>query len=213
MLHLSRAFFPAIFTAVCVMGGYFWFKETVTTRIYQDKLQALAADYAALAEHYNHAVRQSALTELEVTTDSVAVLIRTVDGAVRHIPTPFDPRREIYIDYLVGNGRIWIRRLFDDATPPGNGLLIDPVWEEVDWAGAGLSYGKAIYRALDPGIWSIQVSGSGALSLEPVKASRSGDLVAMPEVRSFEEIQLSLDPGNLRIGWTDMWEFWQNLFR
>jgi hypothetical protein len=213
MLRHTRLVFPALLTAACVLGAFFWFREAVSTRIYQEKLAALATEYASLAEHYNHAVRQSAITELEVTADSVTVLVRTVDGAVRRIPTPFDPRREIYVDYLVGDGRIWIRRLFDNATPPGNGMVIDPVWETVDWRDAGLRYGKAVYRTLDPGLWSIQVSGSGALSLEPVPASRRDELVAMPEIRSFEEIRLSLDEDTSRISWTDMWNFCKNLWR
>ncbi len=199
--------FTALLTAAAVVGGYFWLREEVASRIYRDKLQRLAHDYAALAAHYNDAVRRSAITELEVTDESLAVLIRTVDGHVRRIPTPYDPRREIFVDYVVGDGRIWIRRVFDQGTPPQQALVIDPVWETVDWGRPGLSYGKIIYRSLEPGIWSIQVSGSGALTLEPVAASRPEQLQAAPPIRSFEELQLTLDAEVQAITWGDLWRF------
>ena len=115
--------------------------------------------------------------------------------------------RGIFVDYLVGNGRIWIRRVFDDATPPENGMVIDPVWEVVDWKNAGLSYGKIVYRALEPGIWSIQVSGNGALSLEPSTGSHPDALAAAPEIRTFEEIRLALDAEVQAITFGDLWDY------
>ncbi len=212
MQRISRFFWPGLLTAGLVVCGFFWLKEEVTSRIYRNKLEVLAGEYAALADQYNHAVRQSAITELEVTADSVAVLIRTIDGEVRRVPTPFNPRKEIFVDYLIGNGRIWIRRIFDQATPPEQALVVDPLWDSVDWKKAGLSYGKIIYRSLDPGLWSIQVSGNGALTLEPVAASTVTRLVASPEVRSYEEIQLELDQSVKDIQFKDMWAFCLNGF-
>jgi len=207
MQPLSRYFLPGLLTTLLVVCGFFWLREEVTSRIYRNKLETLAGEYAALADQYNHAVRQSALTELEVTTDSVTVLIRTIDGQIRRIPTPFDPRREIFVDYLVGNGRIWIRRIFDQATPPEKALVVDPVWEAVDWKKAGLNYGKIIYRSLQPGLWSIQVSGNGALTLEPVAETRVEQLVASPEIQTYEEIQIKLDQEVKDIRFRDLWNF------
>lgn len=207
MQRISRYFLPGLLTAGIIVCSFFWLKEEVTSRIYRNKLELLAADYAALADQYNHAVRQSAITELEVTTDSVSILVRTIDGEVRRIATPFNPKKEIFVDYLVGNGRIWIRRVFDQATAPENALVIDPLWDFVDWKGAGLNYGKIIYRSLDPGLWSIQVSGNGALTLEPVDSSTISQLVASPEVRSFEEIRIELDQSVKDIRLADLWHF------
>ena len=207
MRNISRYFFPLFLTTCAVVCGFFWLREEVTSKIYRTKLEAMAAEYADLADRYNHAVRQSAITELEVTASSVTVLIRTMDGEIKRIPTPYDPTEEIYVDYLVGNGRIWIRRVFDDSTPPENGLVIDPVWESVDWKKSDLNFGKAVYRSLEPGIWSIQVSGNGALSLEPAPASRTDLLTTAPPIRSFEEIQLSLDQEVQAIGMKDLWDY------
>ena len=98
MPNFPRYIFPGFLTACVLVSGFFWLREEVTSQIYRNKLEAMAAEYADLADHYNHAVRQSAITELEVTTDSVAVLIRTIDGEIKRIPTPYDPRREIFVD-------------------------------------------------------------------------------------------------------------------
>jgi len=207
MRFLSRYFIPSLLTACVVVCGYFWLREEVTSRIYRNKLETMAGEYAALADQYNRAVRQSAITELEVTETSVAVLIRTIDGQIRRIETPFNPKREVFVDYLVGDGRIWIRRVFDQATPPENALVIDPVWEAVDWKRGGLNYGKIIYRALEPGVWSIQVSGNGALTLEPVDTSRVELLQASPEIRTYEEIKLQLDQEVQSIRLKDLWNY------
>ena len=120
MPNFTRYIFPGFLAACVVVSGFFWLREEVTSQIYRNKLESMAAEYAELADRYNHAVRQSAITELEVTVDSVAVLIRTIDGEVKRIATPFNPREEIFVDYLVGNGRIWIRRVFFDVliSPP-----------------------------------------------------------------------------------------------
>ncbi len=207
MQKITRYFFPGLLTAATVVCGFFWLKEEVTSQIYRQKLETLAIEYADLAEQYNHAVRQSAVTELEVTDDSVTVLVRTIDGSIRRIDTSFNPQKEIFIDYIVGNGRIWIRRLFDQSTPPEAGLVIDPIWEKVDWKDAELKYGKVIYRSLEPGIWSIQVSGNGSLSLEPSTGSHPDELAFAPTIRSYEEIQLSLDQEVKSISWRDICDY------
>lgn len=207
MQSVTRFFFPGLFTTCIVVCGFLWLKEEVTSRIYREKLATLAGDYASLAEQYNYAVRESAITELDVTQENVAVVIRTLEGEIKRIETPYDPRKEIFVDYLVGDGRIWIRRIFDQATPPSEALIIDPVWEHTDWSSNELKYGKAVYRALEPGIWSIQVSGSGALSLEPVSSSRIEALIPAPEIRSYDEIQLNLDQEVKEIGISDLWNY------
>lgn len=207
MIRLARSLPSLLLTAGLFLVGFLYVREEVTTRLYQEKLSALAADYASLATHYNEAIRQSAITELEVTPGSLNVLIRTADGQLQRIPTPFDPAREIYVDYLLGNGRIWIRRIFDDRTAPEDALLIDPLWQDVDWPQSGLRYGKAIYRSLQPGLWAIQVSGNGALSLEPVPTSQAERLLPAPEIRSYEEIQLELAAEVDRISTRDLIDF------
>jgi hypothetical protein len=93
------------------------------------------------------------------------VAIRDASGAVRTIETPFDPSREIYVDFVVLDGRLWIRRVFDDRTPPEQGVLIDPALAEIDWSEDEAAHGKATYRALGPGRWIVSVTGDGSLGL------------------------------------------------
>lgn len=213
MLRLYRSLFPATLTVAIVLGGYLWMREEITSRIYREKLDALASQYSELASQYNEAVRKSAITELEVTDDAVAILIRTVDGSVRRVPTPFSPGNELYVDYIVGEGRIWIRRVFDASTPPGDATVIDPQWERVDWEATDFSYGKAIYRNLTPGIWAVEVDGSGSLSLEKIDSSRVAALQASPRIRTYEEIQIALDAEVENIGPRDVWELMLGVFK
>ena len=42
MLRYTRALFPTILTLAIVLGGYFWMRQEITSRIYRDKLEQLA---------------------------------------------------------------------------------------------------------------------------------------------------------------------------
>jgi len=88
---------------------------------------------------------------------------------LREIPTSFNPEGEIYIDYVVVGGRLWIRRVFDAQTPPAEGLVIDPHVAEIDWSGDTVNVGKAVYRRLDEGRWVVTVTGNGSLGLAPAE--------------------------------------------
>jgi hypothetical protein len=105
------------------------------------------------------------VTELVVEDGRLSVAIRDAGGAIRTIETPFDPSREIYVDFVVLDGRLWIRRVFDDRTPPEQGVLVDPALAEIDWSEERAAYGKATYRALGPGRWIVSVTGDGSLGL------------------------------------------------
>lgn len=207
MLRFTRYIIPGILTFAISMGGYFWLREGVTSSIYRAKLDALAADYMELTKQYNEAIKRTAVTELEVTEKTVAIIIRTADGEIQKLDTPFNPAREIYVDYVVGNGRIWIRRIFDSFTRPDEAMVIDPVWEDIDWATANLDYGKAVYRALEPGIWAIQVSGNGSLSLEKSELSVRANLEAAPRIRSYDELHAEVQQEVREIGPKDIWTY------
>ena len=208
MLSVLRHLLTLTLISSLLTGGYFWLHQHLTTGIYRSKLQTMAADYGALIERYNDAVRRSAITELEVTENSLTVVIRTHDGQIRRIPTPFSPDSEIFVDYLVSDGRLWIRRVFDQATPPEQAVVIDPVWETVNWRDATLRYGKIVYRELQTGTWSIQVSGNGALSLEPTTRAQPDLLNAVPVTfRGFNEVEVELDAALEEIQLTDVWRY------
>ena len=144
--------------AVVLLGvagfvGYRLVQANLKADIYRDRLTALADDYDQLKQTYNRAVRKTAVTELVVRDGALSISIRTSEGVIRHIPTPFDPSGEVYIDYVVHNGRLWVRRVFDAQTPPSEGVLIEPQLAEVGWDDPALAHGKAVYRRLGEGRW------------------------------------------------------------
>ncbi|MCC5834163.1 MAG: hypothetical protein JJU20_05470 [Opitutales bacterium] len=182
-------------------GGYIAVKSHMESEIYRDRLQTLGADYTRLAADYQEAVRKSAVTELRVQDNKLSVLVRTADGVLEEIDTPFDPRREIYIDFVVMNGRLWIRRVFDQETPPSQAVLINPRLIDINWdERSGEEHGKAVYRRLGEGRWAITVTGSGALGLRQVSADAGIDLVGPPEIRDFSELEQSIRKDISEIG-------------
>jgi len=185
---------------VIVVVGYRLARSRVEIEIYRDRLADLSRDYEALRSIYNEAVARSAVTELLVEKGKLSVVIRTIEGVERVIETPFDPSREIYCDYVVADGRIWIRRVYDDHTPPREGLVIDESLRYVDWDDPAARYGKAIYRSLDEGRWIVTVTGGGSLGL--AKAPAAAEVVLSPPapVRDYEEMEKEIGDTVRKVG-------------
>lgn len=192
----------AAFLGVAAVGGYFGYrfvKADVASRIYERRLEELALDYKQLVDVYNDAVRRSAVTELVVKGSELSVRVRTIEGQTKSIPTPYDPRGEIYVDFVVLDGRLWIRRIFDSKTAPGEGLVIDPAIATVAWnadgtpkstdEGTRASVGKAVYRALSDGTWVVTVSGDGSLGLTKLEPGQEARLVVRPLIKDYQQIQ------------------------
>src|SRR5690606_19499101 len=110
-----------LLTVAGAMVGYRLVESKITADIYRDRLVTLSEDYETLRRTYNEAVRRTAVTELLVEGDTVCVVIRTAAGVLRKIATPYSPDSEVYVDYVVVDGRLWIRRVFDAHTPPEQG--------------------------------------------------------------------------------------------
>jgi len=184
---LSRA----VLVALAVGAGFFGFRlleARLTADVYRARLAALGERYAELAGRYDEAVRRTAVTELVVAGGRLEVHVRNAAGLERAIPTPFDPTAEIYVDYAVLDGRLWIRRVFDERTPPLDGVLVDPNLAHVDWNEAGARHGKATYRSLDEGRWIVTVSGNGALGLERAPERGLPELAPAPEVQDYAPV-------------------------
>lgn len=192
---------------VLLIGGYLVLSRAradLRADIYRDRLRDVASDYTALAERFNTAVAQSAVTELVVEDGSMSVRVRSRRGVESVIPTPFDPEREIYVDYVVIGGRLWIRRVFDDRTPPVDGIVIDPELVDVDWDEPGAQVGKAVYRALGEGVWQVSVTGQGALGLVRVDESQRRPLIDAPEVLEFDTIEAKVREDEERVSFGDL---------
>jgi len=182
-----------VVSLLAVALGYRLLRAGAVEDIYRDRLNTLAASHAQLAQRYNTAVRQTAVTELVVSDDHrLSVRVRTADGTLRSIPTPFDPATEIYVDYALRDGRLWIRRVFDEHTPPSEAVQINPALASLDWDEQTLKYGKAVYRGgLTPGVWTVTVTGAGSLGLS--KSDSSTDLAASVPVSEFSQVREELD--------------------
>ena len=98
--------------------GFRLLESTLAAEVYRARLAELAADNEALRRVYNEAVSRTAVSELRVEDGQLSVVIRTAEGELEVLPAPYDPASEIYVDFVVVDGRLWIRRVFDSSTPP-----------------------------------------------------------------------------------------------
>jgi hypothetical protein len=188
-----------------VFAGYRVMRAEVAAAIYKDRLAELVTDYESLRGTYNAAVRKTAVTELVVTGGRLAVRVRSAAGLIREIPTPFDPKGEVYVDYVMLDGRLWIRRVFDANTPPAMGVVIDPDVNDPDWDAPNARHGKAVYRTLAEGRWVVTVTGDGSLGLARAGDVGGVELSPPPMVHDFETIAAEADSRADEIAAADVW--------
>lgn len=191
---------------LCVIGwvGYHWASADVELDIYRDRLAGLSNDYESLRSMYNQAVRKTAVTELIVKDGRLSLAIRTIEGLDRLINTPFDPAREIYCDYVLLDGRLCIRRVYDAHTPPNQGLLIDEKLEYVDWNDPAARYGNAVYRSLGEGRWVVTVTGDGSLGLARMDPKADLILSRPPPVHDYDQLEKQINEDLARVTVADV---------
>jgi hypothetical protein len=204
---LKMAWTAVVLGAVTAGGllGYRLMRADIAAEVYRERLEALAGDYEAVRGEYNRAVRRTAVNELVVRDGRVFVRVRTVAGTVSEIETPFDPAREIYVDYVVVDGRLWLRRVFDSATAPGAGLVIDPAMADIDWQSPAAKEGKAVYRRLSEGRWVVTVTGDGSLGLARADGAEEIPLALAPEVKDYDQMEKEARTQIERIGAGEVW--------
>lgn len=185
---ISRGLTAAVIVAAGLFG-YSLLRADLAADVYLDRLQTLASDYETLRGTFNEAITKTAVTELVVEEGKLFVHVRNATGDVQVLETPYDPRGEIYVDFVVVNGRLLIRRLFDEKTRPADAMVIDERLADVDWAAEESRLGKAVYRALDDGRWVITVTTNGSLDLARAPEGESFDLVSAPPVREYDQIR------------------------
>lgn len=181
-------------------------RSRVAGDVYRERLAALSGEYDALAARYNAAVRRSAVTELVVKGGRLDVVVRTAAGELERVRTPYDPSSEIYVDFALVDGRVWIRRVFDARTPPAEAVVIDPALATVDWDAPRAVMGKAVYRSLAEGRWVVTVSGGGSLELRRAEAAEPSELMRAPEVASFEAVEAAARREAEAVGWREVLE-------
>lgn len=202
---LRRSVRVVIVSALAAGGGtlgYGLAHQRVASEVYRERLRTVVRNYEDLRSQYNQAVRRTAVTELRVENDELSVVVRTADGRERIIPTPFDPNREIWVSYVIADGRLLIRKVFayGDTGPPSEPVIVTPELEFVDWEDPRYEYGKAVSRPLSEGRWIITVSGDGSLTLKKAEGEPETPLAPAPEVRSYEELEQAARNEVERIG-------------
>ena len=193
MMSRILSFLLLVLVAASAFAAYRLLEASLAAEVYRGRLAELASDYQVLRERYNEAVRRTAVTELLVHDGKLTVVIRTAEGDLQSLESSLDPSKEIYVDYVVHDGRLWIRRLFDEDTPPGEGMVIDPRFVHVDWNLEGADHGKAAYRSLGEGRWVVDVTGDGSLGLA---RREPGDVVRLeppPPVRKYEPVEAEVE--------------------
>jgi hypothetical protein len=187
-----------------VLAGYSIVRAQLSDEILRDRLELLAADYEDLHERYAAVIARTAVTELRVADGRLSVVVRGVEGDLREIPTPYDPAKEIYVDYAIVDGRLFVRRVFAEDVPPREGVLVDPALLAIDWDAAGAAHGKAAYRTLDEGRWVVTVTGGGSLGLAPAPEAPM-PLSPPPELREFEPVESRVAERLARIEPAEVW--------
>lgn len=181
-------------------GAFAWARGRVLSDLYRERLAGIAREYEALRSRYNEAVEKSAVTELVVEEGRIAVVVRGSDQVLRTLPTELDPKREVHVDFVVWDGRLFIRRLYDDQTAPKDGFLVDPKLSTLDWNNPALARGLSVYRGdLAEGRWVVTTSGNGALELTKVTGA-SPELKSAPPVRDYAQIEKELDEKAKEVG-------------
>lgn len=180
------------------VAAYHFARAQVEAEVYRDRLAAAGEQYESLRTRYNRAVSRTAVTELRVHDGRVDVVVKNAAGEVEVIPTSLDPNREVYVDYVVLDGRLWIRRVFDSATPPDQGQTIDSRLVNIDWDEKHLVYGKATYRRLAEGRWVVTVTGDGSLGLarRDEADTQPVDLATAPPVADFDAEEEAMAAGD-----------------
>lgn len=208
----KRVFLPLSLVALVLatLAGYQWAKASVAQDIYRDRLTSLQADYQQLAEQYNQAITPRPVTELLVENQKVCVLVRKGDGELVRVPTPFNGwENDVYVDYVLADGRLLIRRVFEikngqDTSKP---VQVDADLVDVQW-GDAVPFGKAIYRSkMADGRWVVSVTGDGSLTLKRVGDHEPVELATQPRIEKFDPVDERADEAVQRIGVGDVWQY------
>lgn len=169
--------------------GYQVLRNGVAADVYHDRLVELNDDHNELIGQYNKAVTRTAVTELLIENGTVCVNVRTADGQLEAHPVDANPAHPIYVDYVVKDSRLLIRRVFDSKSVPDDAGVIDSALLNLDWTDPTLKHGQAIYRQLTDGRWIVTVSGDGSLALAKVEADVEVDLLTAPKIGEFDPVE------------------------
>jgi len=164
------------FLKMKMLVGHYKAGVVEITQKYQnvlDEYNRAADKFNELKSRYNEVLARTVITELKVENNKCSVILKNLEGVLAEIPVEVNLRKEVFIDYIFFDNRLFIRRVFDAGTAPERaadilalqnvrGFLPAPV----DWNDSKFRYGKSIYRKLEAGTWMITVTGGGALDID-----------------------------------------------
>lgn len=210
----QRLFLPFALLGLLVaaFAGYQWARSNVAQDIYRDRLIGLQDDYRALAQRYNQAVTPRPVTELLVEDGIVCLGVRKGDGELVRIPTDFDVRQnQVYVDYLIVDQRLLIRRAFEfhpvNAVPADKVVYVDQELLDIEWDPERIPYGKALScRGLEDGRYIISVTGDGSLGMKQIALDAAITLQTHPPLEEFHPVDEQTKSDIAAIGIGDVWK-------
>src|SRR5204862_235033 len=97
----------------------------------------------------------------------LCVVIRTAAGIVETIPTQLDASQEVHVEYLVLDGKLWIRRVYTLTDPDAAGqaaasvAMINPKLAQPPWSTDPSLKGLSVFRKhLTAGRWVVTTTGN-----------------------------------------------------
>ena len=203
---LATLSFIAI-TAVAFVLGYNFMRSNIAADLYRDRLREAVKENEAMRQTFNEEVKKTIVTELLVQDDeTVCVVFVAADNTERIVATPFKMGAEVYVDFIVRDNRLFLRRVFDENTKPKEALHIDPELQTVDWKNLSIPRGSATYAQLNKkGRWTVSVSGNGALQLTKADDNvKRQPLTITPAVKDYEVIEKEMNAKVEEIGVGDV---------
>jgi hypothetical protein len=179
--------FWGVLLCVLVVLGYQFFKMKMLVGHYKEGVTEITGKYQGVLDEYNKAadrfnelkarynevLARTVITELKVEGGKCSVILKNSEGVLAEIPVEVNLRKEVFVDYIFFDNRLFIRRVFDSGTAPERApdiLALQNVRgylpAAIDWNDPKFRYGKSIYRKLADGTWMITVTGGGALDID-----------------------------------------------
>jgi hypothetical protein len=209
MRRLGQVVFVGVL-ALAVLLGYNVVRSNIAADLYRDRLREAVKENEVLRQTFNEAVKKTVVTELVVNEDdTVCVVFVSADNTEHVVPTPFRKGAEVFVDFIVQDGKLFLRRVFDEDTKPREALFINPDLQTVDWKkGVEGPRGSAAYAQLNQnGRWVVNVTGNGALELKKADDNAPRQpLVNLPPVREYPVIEKEMNTKVDEIGPKDVWQ-------
>ena len=209
MRRIGQVVFVGVL-ALAVLLGYNFVRSNIAADFYRDRLREEVKKHEALRQTFNEVVRKTVVTELVVNDDdSVCVVFIDGNNQEKVVPTKFKKGAVVYVDFMVNDGKLFLRRLFDHKTAPADGLVIDPLAQTVNEDESEREeFGSAPYARLNQkGRWVVNATQNGALELKKAddSAPRRPIVRDLP-VRDYKEIEKEINTQVDEIGPKDVWQ-------